>query len=543
MAAPPRQPGRRVLRWLDERTGLPSAIEHFLIEDIPASAGWPQVFGSVALFSFLVQVFTGILLAMNYAPTPGEAWNSIRYIMTELTGGPLIRGLHHWGASLMIVVVALHMVQVFLWGAYKKPREATWIVGVVLLLLTLAYGLTGYLLPWDNRAYWGTVIATQIGASIPVMGPLIERLLGSEHGIGVVTFARFYAVHVLLLPPATVLLIALHVFLVRKHGVTPAAGDEAPRKKFFPSQAMKDTIAIFIAFAILFTLAVTVRVPLERMADPSDTTYVPRPDWYFLFLFQTLKFFHGSLELVGTIVLPSLAIAALLLIPFVDRARARRVRQRTLALGLVAFAAIAWTGLTVAAVRSTPQTPAIDVTLTDGPERWQQLTPLELAGAAYYKSEGCISCHAGSSGPGPDLVGRTRKRSMEWLIAHFRNPKTGSPMRSVSVSLTSAQMTSLASFLQKLTPEVSSSLEQAPSFALDGAALYQRHQCGACHQINGAGQKLGPVLNGLSARRSREWIEEHFVNPQKVSPGTTMPAYRFSSREMDRITSYLLSIP
>src|SRR6476619_2025731 len=191
----------RGLEWLEDRTGLPSAIEHFMNEEVPASAGWHQVFGSVALFCFLVQVFTGILLAMNYAPTPGEAYNSVKYIATELTGGRMIRGLHHWGASMMIVVVVLHMCQVFLYGSYKKPREATWMLGVVLLLLTLAYGLTGYLLPWDNRAYWGTVVATQIGSTVPVMGPYVSRLLASTGDVGVVTFARFYGLHVLLLHP------------------------------------------------------------------------------------------------------------------------------------------------------------------------------------------------------------------------------------------------------------------------------------------------------------------------------------------------------
>src|SRR6266568_5034260 len=220
--------------WVDQRTGLPTAIRNFLYEEIPASSGWRQVFGSVALFLFLVLAFTGALLAFNYAPTPGDSYNSLRYILTELTGGPLIRGLHHWGASMMIVVVVLHMVQVFLYGAYKKPREATWMAGVVLLLVTLAYGLTGYLLPWDNRAYWGTVVTTQIAAQAPILGPYLLRLLGSEGEVGVVTFARFYGLHVLLLPPATTLLIALHIYLVRKHGVAPKLGDEIqPRKKFF----------------------------------------------------------------------------------------------------------------------------------------------------------------------------------------------------------------------------------------------------------------------------------------------------------------------
>src|SRR5437879_5662453 len=197
---------------------------------------------------------------------------------------------------MMIVVVVLHMVQVFLYGAYKKPREATWMVGVVLLLLTLAYGLTGYLLAWDNRAYWGTVVATQIGATVPFAGPYVSRLLASTGDIGVVTFARFYGIHVLVLPPLTLLLIGLHVLLVRRHGVAPMPGDELkPKKAFFPEQVFKDTVAIFIAFAILFTLAIMSRVPLERMADPTDTSYIPRPEWYFLFLFQMLKLFEGPL--------------------------------------------------------------------------------------------------------------------------------------------------------------------------------------------------------------------------------------------------------
>src|SRR5262249_27296513 len=224
---------QRLIYWVEQRTGLESAIKNFLYEEIPPSSGWHQVFGSVAVFLFLVQALTGLLLAFNYAPTPGEAYNSLKYIISELTGGRLIRGLHHWGASMMIVVVVLHMVQVFIWGAYKKPREATWIAGVVLFLLTLAYGLTGYLLPWDNRAYWGTVVTTQIAGNAPLIGPYLSRLLGGESAVGVVTFARFYGMHVLLLPPATTLLIALHIYLVRKHGVAPTPEDELrPKRRF-----------------------------------------------------------------------------------------------------------------------------------------------------------------------------------------------------------------------------------------------------------------------------------------------------------------------
>src|SRR6202166_4415573 len=262
---------------LDHRTGLHTSLRKFLYEEIPASSGWHQVFGSVALFLILIQFFTGIMLAFNYAPTPGEAYDSLRYILTEVTGGRLMRGLHHWGATMIVVIVVLHMVQVFLWGAYKKAREGTWVVGVILLLITFAYGLTGYLLPWDNRAYWGTVVTTQIGATVPLMGPYVSRLLASPGPVGVVTLARFYGLHVLLLPPVTMLLIVLHVYLVRRHGVAPAPGDETqPKKSFFPEQVFKDTVAVCIAFAILFVMAIAVRVPLERMADPTDTSYIPR---------------------------------------------------------------------------------------------------------------------------------------------------------------------------------------------------------------------------------------------------------------------------
>src|SRR5580698_11024861 len=288
---------RSVIDWLEERTGVESGIHHFLYEDVPASAGWHQVLGSVAMFAFLTQVFTGILLALNYAPTPGEAYNSLRYIVTELTGGQMIRGLHHWGASLMIIVVVLHMAQVFLWGAYKKPRETTWIVGVLLFLLTLAFGLSGYLLAWDNRAYWGTMVTTRITASAPG-GAVLLRLLGTDgNSIGRVTFARFYGAHVTLLPLITGLLILFHVILVRKHGVAPAPGDESkPKKKFFPEQVFKDTVAIFLWCVGVALMVAFVKVPLGHVADPTDTSYTPRPEWYFLFLFQMLKLFQGPLD-------------------------------------------------------------------------------------------------------------------------------------------------------------------------------------------------------------------------------------------------------
>jgi ubiquinol-cytochrome c reductase cytochrome b subunit len=534
----------RLLVWLDHRTGIETAVRNFLYERIPASSGWHQVLGSVALFLFLVQTFTGALLAFNYAPTPGDAYNSLRYILAEVTGGRLMRGLHHWGASMMIVVVVLHMIQVFLYGAYKKPREATWMAGVVLLLLTLAYGLTGYLLPWDNRAYWGTVVTTQLAARAPILGPYLLRLLGSEGEVGVVTFARFYGLHVLLLPPATTLLIALHVYLVRKHGVAPAIDDELrPQKKFFPEQAFRDTVAVFFAFAILFVMAVAVRVPLEQLADPTDTTYIPRPEWYFLFLFQTLKLFPGPLEMVGAVVLPGLAVLVLLLVPFIDRGQVRRVTQRTFAAAVVFLALLGWTGLTVAAVATTPK-PVVAAIDFSQPTDWMQLSPVEMAGIGYFRQENCASCHTvGGGNPkiGPDLADGGIHKTAAWMIQHFKRPASMVPGSAMpAIQLSDAQLNTLAAFLLKLNARNAEALQLAPDFAVEGALIYQKNQCGSCHAVNGVGVKLGPPLNGLKRRRSKEWVEKHFRNPQALSPGSIMPSYKFSPSEMQSIVAYLL---
>lgn len=538
---------KTVLEWIDDRTGLLSAIRSFMDEEIPASAGWHQVLGSVALFLFLTQAFTGSMLALNYAPTPGDAYNSIRYIMSEVTGGALIRGLHHWGASAMVIVVVLHMVQVLLWGAYKKPREATWMLGVVLLLLTLAYALTGYLLPWDNRAYWGTVVTTQIAASAPGAGPWVLRLMGAENGVGVVTFARFYSAHVLLLPPITMLLILLHVYLVRRHGVAPAPGDEnRPRKRFYPEQAFKDTFAIFAVFAVLFTLAVVAKAPLGRLADPTDTTYIPRPEWYFLFLFQLLKYFEGPLEIVASVILPTLAIGFLFVLPFIDRKPAVAVTRRAFAAAGILLGGVLWGGLTAAALRSTP--PEAFAADREGPMEWRELSPEELAGAAYFRKERCDACHGmgltAEPKTGPNLGAGGRPRDAAWMIAHFKSPQSLMPGSSMPpVALADSQLNALAAFLLKLTPQNALKLQEVPQYALDGALIYQRHRCSLCHEVNGVGMKTGPSLNGLARRRDKAWVKAHFLDPQKLSPGSTMPAYPFQPKENEALTEYLLALP
>jgi ubiquinol-cytochrome c reductase cytochrome b subunit len=523
-------------------------VHRFLYEEIPASSGWHQIFGSLAVFLFLTQALTGVLLAFNYAPLPGDAYNSLRYILTELTAGRLMRGLHHWGASMMIIVVVLHMTQVFLWGAYKKPRETTWIIGVFLFLLTLAYGLTGYLLPWDNRAYWGTEVTTQLVSTVPVLGPYLARLLGGTGAIGVVTFVRFYGLHVLLLPPLTTFLIGFHIYLVRKHGVAPVPGDEQlPRKRFYPRQVFIDTVGIFILFAILFVMAVAVRVPLGQLADPTDISFTPRPEWYFLFLFQLLKLMPGPLEIVGSVILPGLAVAALIMLPFLDRGQMVKVTRRTFAFAAVLLAALGWSGLTAAAVVGTPEE-AKEVVDYSAPTDWMQLAPEELAGIGYFRQEKCTTCHTvAGRGPGigPDLAHIAQHRNAAWMIEHFKNPSAMRPGTSMPpIALASEQMNSLAAFLLKLNPDNASSLlNQTPEFAIAGAMVFEQRACINCHRVNGNGMSVGPLLNGLARRHTKDWVKEHFTDPKKLSPGSIMPAYKFSPAELESLTTYLFALP
>lgn len=530
---------RTALKWIDDRTGAVSAIHYFLDEDIPASAGWHQVFGSVALFAFLLQIFSGLLLAVNYAATPGEAWDSLRYIVTQVTAGSIMRAMHHWGASLMIVVVGIHMAQTFLWGTYKKPREATWIIGVVLLLLTLAFGLSGYLLPWDNRAYWGTRVTTQITALAPG-GALLLRILGTDgNSIGRLTFERFYVGHVVLLPLVTLGLVIFHVYLVRKHGVTPAPGDaQRPKKKFYPEQVFKDTVAIFLWCIVLAGMVAFVKVPLGHVADPTITGLNPRPEWYFLFLFQMLKVFQGPLEVFGAVILPGLAVAFLVLIPFIDRSRLVAVRKRTAALTLVAVAAIGWASLTARAVATTPTDVEEDATVDV--QAWQLIPASELAGIGAFRKSNCANCHVlGRSGSGPDLARAISVKPAEWLADHFRKPAADT----AQAELSSADVKTLVQLVTKRDDNGLEAWQTAPDSAIQGAMVYQANSCSGCHTLNGEGGTEGPPLNGLRLRHDRSWVAAHFLDPEKLSPGTEMPAFKLNPQDLDSLTNYVMSIP
>ena len=216
--------------WLEERSGLVGALKYFLFRRVPAETNWFHTLGSATLTAFLVQLVTGVILAMYYKPSPEEAYGSIQKITNDLWAGWLVRGMHRWGASVFIILLFLHMGRVFLFGAYKYPRELNWLIGVILLTMALGEGLTGYLLPWDQTAYWATVVAININGNAPIVGPFLADFLRGGADIGEETLARFYSLHMLVIPGGLIGLITLHLYLVIRLGVTeppwtrPAAG-------------------------------------------------------------------------------------------------------------------------------------------------------------------------------------------------------------------------------------------------------------------------------------------------------------------------------
>jgi quinol-cytochrome oxidoreductase complex cytochrome b subunit len=219
--------------WVEERSGLIGGLRFFLFRKVPGDVNWMQTLGSATLTAFLVQATTGVFLAMYYKPTPDEAYDSIRHITNDVTMGWLVRGMHRWGASVFIILMFMHMGRVFLFGAYKYPRELNWIIGVLLLATGMLEGFTGYLLPWDQTAYWATIVGINLNGTAPVLGPFISQFLRGGAEIGPDTIARFYSLHMLLIPGGLMALIGLHLYLVVRLGVSspPWSSEAAGRER------------------------------------------------------------------------------------------------------------------------------------------------------------------------------------------------------------------------------------------------------------------------------------------------------------------------
>ena len=316
------------LDWLDHRTGYRHAIDEALYENIPGGARWRYVTGSMLTFAFATQVITGFFLWMFYSPSSQTAWESVYYIQHEVTGGWLVRGIHHFMAQAMVVLLGLHLLQVVWDGAYRAPREMNFWLGLVLMKLVLALALTGYLLPWDQKGYWATSVATNLATLIPLAGESAQKLAVGGEQYGHLTLTRFFALHAGILPTLLTIVLVFHLLLFRKHGITahPQPGDVD--EKFWPKQVLYDAIGCFAVLLLVIGLAfIPGRMAspepghwgaeLGAPADASEAYGAARPEWYFLFLFQLLKYFEGGLDIIGALVIPGAVFFVLAMMPII----------------------------------------------------------------------------------------------------------------------------------------------------------------------------------------------------------------------------------
>jgi ubiquinol-cytochrome c reductase cytochrome b subunit len=454
--------GRKIWRWVNERWPLSSVLRWGLEEDMPGGTSFFYVFGSALFLTFVLQVTTGIWQLFYFTPTTDHAYDSLSYLRLQVPPGWLIHNLHRWGANLMVILVGLHMSRVFIWGAYKRPRQLTWLIGVGLVLSTLALAFTGPVLPWDQKGYWEGEVGTSMSGTIPFIGQFIQRLFRGSADMGQATLSRFFVLHVAILPGILLALIGLHLVAFRQFGIS-GPWDGAKRSlvgPFWPDQIFKDTVFFSLLVLLLVGLCVFIPPSFPGPLDLLATTYAPKPEWCFLFLYQSLKAFHAKLEPVGTVGIPLFVILLLLFLPFIDRSPERNPARRPVAMaGYLVF--ISWViVLSIVGYYSKPGATASvstkpSVAATDPPT---QMSARAQRGAQLFHLLGCIGCHKvyGQGGTiGPDLSsGILKGKPRQWLIAQIRDPKKHDPNTIMPAfsSATARQVGDVADYLMTLEP-------------------------------------------------------------------------------------------
>ncbi|MEZ4503504.1 MAG: cytochrome b N-terminal domain-containing protein [Dehalococcoidia bacterium] len=452
-------------RWIDHRLGVSSHVVPVLEHRVPRDVNWWYVLGSATLTAFALQVVTGVALAFTYVPSPDSAHASLQFISSEATLGHIVRGIHYWGASAMVVLIAAHAVRVFLMGAFKFPRELNWLTGVGLLVLTLGMAFTGQVLRWDQDAYWSTVVMAAQTARVPVIGDLLSQLVLAGKTVGGTTLTRFYATHVFLMPALIFGLFGVHLFLVLRHGISepPRSGHpvepdryeaeyEAEMQRsgvpFWPTAAWRDVVAAAAVVAVVVGLAAAVgpRV-LGAPADPTNLQADPRPDWYFLWLFAILALLPANLEDWVIVGLPTVGILVLVLLPIVaprgERSPARRP-WAVASIGVVGLAigALIWEGQQApwSPVLPPPQLAASTLAGLDGQA---------AQGAHAFEAHACSACHTidGVGGHrGPDLSDIGARLTTAEMASRILNGAGNMP--AFADSLTPEEVNALLAFLE-----------------------------------------------------------------------------------------------
>ena len=463
----------RIGEWFDQRLQLAAPIREAAEHPVPRNtASWWYVFGSAALIIFCLQVVTGILLALTYVPSAGEAWSSLQALNHDITLGWFIRALHGWGSNFMVAIVLIHMMQVFLFGAYKFPRELTWIVGIFLLLMTLGMAFSGQVLRFDQDAYWGLGIGASIASRVPIAGPSIVKLMLGGPIIAGATLSRFFALHVFVIPALLIGFVCLHVLMVLKLGINewPMPGrivkratylgeyheltkrDGAP---FVPYAVWKDMF--FAAFILLAVAACALWFgpfgPTGR-PDPTIIQTVPKPDYFFLWLYALLSLLPPSLETPALLIGPVVVILGLLLLPFLSGEGEKSWKRRPIAVLTVMLIAVTLGTFTHLASYA-PWSPRMSA-WSGAPVPAQVLhgtTALERQGALVFQVKQCRNCHSlGESGGerGPALDSVAVRLTQDQLIRQVI--QGGGNMPAYGKNLSPAETTALIAFLETLHP-------------------------------------------------------------------------------------------
>jgi ubiquinol-cytochrome c reductase cytochrome b subunit len=459
--------------WFDARLQLAAPIRDAAEHPVPRStASWWYVFGSAALVVFILQLVTGILLALVYVPSAAEAWSSLQALNHDVALGWFIRAMHGWGSNFMVAIVLIHMMQVFLFGAFKFPRELTWILGVFLLLMTLGMAFTGQVLRFDQDAYWGLGIGASIVSRVPVIGPAAVKIMLGGPIIAGATLSRFFALHVFLIPGMLIGFVALHVLMVLKLGINewPMPGRIVKRATyveeyheltrsdgmpFFPYAALKD---IFFAAAVTTAVAGCAFFfgpfgPTGR-PDPTIVQTAPRPDYFFLWLYAVLSLLPPSLETPVLLIAPVVGIGALLLLPFLSGEGEKSWRRRPIAVVTVLLIAVIL-GTFTRLAQVTPWSPHMDAWSGDPvPARLLKAsTALERQGALVFQAKQCRNCHSldDSGGErGPALEDVAVRLTQDQLIRQVI--QGGGNMPAYGKNLSPAETTALVAFLMTLHP-------------------------------------------------------------------------------------------
>ncbi|MGB8730210.1 MAG: cytochrome b N-terminal domain-containing protein [Candidatus Sulfotelmatobacter sp.] len=464
---------QKLANWFDLRLQLGAPIRETLEHPVPReTASWFYVFGSAALTCFMLQIVTGILLALIYVPSAGEAWSSLQTLNHGISLGWFIRALHGWGSNFMVAIVLIHMVQVFLFGAYKFPRELTWMVGVLLLLMTLGMAFTGQVLRFDQDAYWGLGIGASIASRVPVIGPWAVNLMLGGPIIAGATLSRFFALHVFVIPGLLIAFVGVHLLMVLKLGINewPMPGRIVRRatylqdyheltheegEPFVPNAVWKDIL--FSAFILLSIAACAVYFgPFGPGGQPDPTVIQtsPRPDFFFLWLYALLSFLPPSAETPILLIGPAIGIVALLALPLVAGEGEKSWKRRPIAVLTILLIAVALGTLTHLA-EHTPWSPVMNAWSGEPiPQEYLQgRTALERRGALVFQVKQCHNCHSlddkgGQRGPALDRV--ALRLTEDQLIRQVI--QGGGNMPAYGKNLSPAETTALVAFLETLHP-------------------------------------------------------------------------------------------